>query len=710
MPRRCLGWIAILCVTAVTLCPLAAEAQPSARSQRASFRPGYSARDAAGWTVDVAIERLQELPAPRVTEATTPASRAQAMTTARTVATRRSSPALRAFLDTTSLGAQELRKAAAFASMNGGDGSMALLLAADARAPGDWATQYNIGVSLMLEGFPRSAKVILDALSAPEGVRAPGGLDLRAVLLQGRGNVLIALNRPREAIPLLKEAREREPMLSEAARSLARAHLLLNEEEEAKRVLRTFGRRFATQNEMFDVLGTEVPPIVDGTIEIENAVLVEGMRDANFLRLSLDDRWPLRKGQAAALEVMPRPGAVDNVAPFLMQLGERSDRLKARDAMAQEVFTNTSTRYLSDPGQWAFPELRSRLQADVMLPWETLIGSIFWMCVGEEQDIGMDSKYDVTAAHRAADVQFASLRFEDEELAARTRMVKRRAAAICSPSTDLQFKQFRDEMQRRIASCTSPECSCAEFRRTAGRELAFLSGLYEPYLSAVKSWYAVAHHRSTAVAAYVEPDDRTLRNLVRSQIDMSRASVEASVHERMQVDYTNRITKLCEPEEAEPDSAEGELASWSDDACEFAKDKSLGYKIDVYIAELKTTCYDIEVEGKLRTPIPGLSLVGSISYTFGGNDIDDITIFVGPGVSVPEVGGVSLGGKMGGFVTINGGQIKDAGPTASVDATIAGVNAESKFQGSYKDFTGDSGGSATGISDSFVMVTSPVTP
>ncbi|MFM8566226.1 MAG: hypothetical protein ACKOCV_00815 [Gemmatimonadota bacterium] len=131
-------------------------------------------------------------------------TRAQAVVIARQIATRRSSATLRAFLDTTTWSPSQLRKLSAYAAMTGGEGAMASLLAAERRKPGDWTTQYNIAMNLLLEGYPRAAQAMLDSLPTPNGVRGPRGMDLRATLLLGRGNALLQQGRARAAIPQLR--------------------------------------------------------------------------------------------------------------------------------------------------------------------------------------------------------------------------------------------------------------------------------------------------------------------------------------------------------------------------------------------------------------------------------------------------------------------------------------------------------------------------
>jgi tetratricopeptide (TPR) repeat protein len=260
----------------------------------------YSARDVIGWSVESVLEDLRQLPARQVELAPTVSTRTQAMQLARTVAQQRSTPALRAFLDSTRRDPQELRQLAAYAAMNGGDGAMALLLAAEKRRPGDWATQYNIAVFLNLEGYPTASKVLLDSLQAPADARAPGDIDLRATLLLGRGNALIAMGRPQQAIPLLREARQREPVLSEASRSLALAQLLTKQEQEAKRSLRLGGRRFASRAEM--EAADEMPPVIDaGDDDVEEVLLLEAFRNRDGSALTLNDRWPLYKGRGQSL-------------------------------------------------------------------------------------------------------------------------------------------------------------------------------------------------------------------------------------------------------------------------------------------------------------------------------------------------------------------------------------------------------------------------
>jgi hypothetical protein len=718
-----LGWSRIVrplaaCVAAslLSLSGRALGAQPGNAAPTASAgQPRvYSARDAIGWSVESVIEELRELPTPASAEPAAASSRSQALATARQIASRRSTPALRAFLDSTRRNPQELRRLAAFAAMNGGEGAMAFLLAAEQRRPGDWATQYNIAAFLLLEGYPRAALGILDSLRAPAGAAGPGGLDLRATLLLGRGNALLASGRPRQAIPLLREARRLEPVMAEAARSLARAHLLLNEEEEAKRVLRAGGRRFASTAAMEDA--GRLPPITDPDITIEDAILVEAMKARGGNGLSLNDRWPLRKkGHPQSLPVMPLPSAPETVKPFLQELEVEVEKRNGEVSSTMGEVQTTAVPFASDPRPWALGALRTQLLADVQMIWLPSARTRFLCADPSGFAHTGDDRYNRTAVNASADSAYAAERLEDPELAYHARSMRRTGAAICERVLDpMYWQRFMDDLRVRIDRCPNgpgyERCACQARRTVAGAQLASLNEVWQPYIGSVKRWYSVAHHHSTAVAGYVERKDKTLRAVVRANIESSKAMVAASVHGPM-LDFYRNIETLCDPEPKTPGDSlatEGTLGSWPDEACSSAD--GMGVKQDVVVAEIKLSCYEVEVEGKVPLPVPGFNAIGSVTYTFGGPDetnIGNITIFTGAGVDTPGIGGVEVAAKAGTYVTFNGGEVKDGGVKLSAEASAGNVVKEVSASFSGKEFALDAAGAATYVSDSFLALLSP---
>lgn len=710
MPRRHQVVPLLTCVAAMigTFAPQDLGAQSSGQASQPPVRSVYSARDAIGWTVESVIEDMRQLPTTAVEQGAAISTLTDAMAAARTVAERRSAPALRAFLDTTSLDPQDLRLMAAYAAMNGGEGTMALLLAAERRRPGDWSTQYNIGVFLLLEGYPRASKVILDSLLAPTDALAPGGLDLRATLLLGRGNALIATGRPRQAIPLLREARQREPVLAEAGRSLAFAHLLVKEEAEARRALRLGGQRYASTAEMENA--DKVPPIIDPMDQIDQGLLIEALRQRDGPRLTLNDRWPLYKGRGASLETMTPPSYPEGLSTFLQQLERKVEELKAQMEATTSAIEPAVQQLAADKRDWGIPMLRAQLQSDAMLPWGALPAMFASPCTTLGPWEG--NLFNRAAADRAADEAFASERLDDETLASQARRMRRSAAAMCSRLMDSKlWEQHVRDLADRIGRCQSGDeyvpCVCRARRDVAALQLSTINAEYQPFLSATKSWYNTANHHATAVAGYIEPEDSLMRTLVQDGIDAQKAMTAAGVHQHMLVQY-RMVTPLCPPEEPPRDSVVGKLQKWEKDdwisPCSSGDGASV--KQDFVIVAVKVKCYEIEVEKKRLLPVPGLSLYGSLSYAFDGPNAGNVTVVTGVGAGM-DVMGVDIGAKAGVFTTFNGTKFVDGGMRLSESAQVGKLGNSASQKLSFKEAALDGAGTATYISNSFVAVVSP---
>ena len=692
----------------------AIDPSPSPASTR---RQVYSARDAIGWSVESELEALREglleSAGRSAVEAATPSTRSQALTTAREVARRRSTPAIRAFLDTTTADVQTLRMLAAYVAMNGGEGAMALLLAAEQRRPGDWTTQYNIAAFLLLEGYPRASLAILDSLRAPDGVSGPGTIDLEAALLLGRGNALMASGRARQAVPLLREARRREPMLSEAARSLARAHLLLQEDSMAARVLRAGGRRFATRAAMD--AGERLPPITDPTIDIDEAIVAEVMRDRDASSVSLAERWSLERGKPQALYVLPPPASIDDLEPARARLDAYTEQLTAQMQAAVSKNVTAAQAYATDAREWGVPELRSRLHGDATLPWGVEPARIA-LCSDPDANMAMLSDaFDGRAANREADADFVRERLEDEELAVRARAMRRARVTMCERLAPKFWVTTSTALAEQIGRCgdgpQSRRCRCTAERTTAGTQLRTVTAASLPFLAAAGAWYSTAHHRATAVAAHVEPDDAVLRRVLETELDVHRTMVAQGVHGYLQVQY-GAIVSFCDPDDpafAPSDSIAAADAALIEsviaDACRAAD--GVGVKQNLVLVEVKVTCYEVEIEGKVPVPFaPVVNGVGSVAYTFRGKDAGDVTIFTGVGVGV-DVGVAEAGAKVGEYITINRDGLKDAGYKASAEVSVGNTVKEVSGTLSVKEIAVAAAGTATYVSNSFLALTAP---
>ena len=692
---------------------LAAQASPPSSTPP---RQVYSARDAIGWSVeselDAMREQLAEAGASASREAATPTTRARALTTAREIARQRSTAAMRAYLDTTTADPQTLRMLAAYVAMHGGEGAMALLLAAEQRKPGDWTTQYNIAAFLLLEGYPRASLAILDSLRAPERVSGPGTIDLQAALLLGRGNALMASGRAQQAVPLLREARRLEPMMSEAARALARAHLILKEDAEAARVLRTGGRRFATRAAM--QAAERVPPVTDPTITIDDDLITEVMRNRDEQTVPLADRWSLQKGQSQALLVLPPPTSIDDIERSTRRLDAYTQQLGAQMQEAMSRSVQAAQAYATDTREWGLPALRTRLHVDANLPWGIEPARIA-RCEDPEANMAeMSDDFDGRAANREADSLFAEERLEDEALAARTRALRRARVTMCE-RLELKFwTQTTLALYEQEGRCgTGPgahRCRCTAQRATAASQLNAVKSASLPFLAAAGAWYSTAHQRATAVAAHVEPDDAVLRKVLEAELDVHRTMVAQGVHGFLQLQY-GAIVEFCDPDD--PAFAASDTGAMSDaeliesviaDACRAAD--GVGVKQDLVLVEVKVSCYELEVEGKVPLPFaPVVQGVGSVTYAFGGANAGDLTIFTGVGVGV-DVGVAEVGAKVGEYITFNDG-VKDAGYKASAEVSVGNTVKEVSGSLSVKEVAVAAAGTATYVSNSFLALTAP---
>jgi tetratricopeptide (TPR) repeat protein len=132
----------------------------------------------------------------------------------------------------------EKAKAAAAAALIDGNeaGALAALLAA-ARLESD-NPRHLVNAAGLLPAFGLASEALAflaaaEALGEPEGT--PFGVDQRAVHLNNQGRALLSLQRWDEAAPLLSEAVELDPTLSEAAANLSLALLCQGDRDEAMR-------------------------------------------------------------------------------------------------------------------------------------------------------------------------------------------------------------------------------------------------------------------------------------------------------------------------------------------------------------------------------------------------------------------------------------------------------------------------------------------
>ncbi len=703
-PIRMLAVIscAIATVALTPPVPLSAQSGGSTTITPAAPRQIYSVRDVVGWSMDAELETLREPPDPNQPEPTV-VTRGQALATARQVATRRSTLPLRAILDTTTWAPDRLRRVSAYVAMRGGDGALAFLLAAERRKPGDWTTQYNIAMHLLLEGYPRAALAILDSLRAPEGMRGPGGVDLRAALLLGRGNAMLRQGRARAAIPLLREARQREPAMAEAARSLAQAHLMLGEEEAAKRAL-FLARRFATTAQM-----EAVAKMIDPTKPIDESIVVEAIENGHPLRLN--ERWPFRKGFSVPLRILEPPSEPEGIKPFLQELERQVTKLEAQFASATAKVQTVAPAYATDTISWAFPGLRSRLHADATLPWGSVPASFAFTCAVAEGAESTGDTFDQAGANRAAEERFEEERLENPQLAGYTRSLRRAAASACTRLEPKFWTASYALLSRLERGCPSGDtyraCLCKVRREVAGQQLTAVNAALQDYHGAARQWYRVAHDQSTSTAGYVEPKDRTLRDMLQAEIDVHKAMTVAGVHQNMQMTYQT-IISVCVPERPVPTDStlqEFEPAGFDpvDMACSAAD--GMGIKQDLVVAEVKFGCYEIELEAK--TPFPGLKGVGSATYAFGGEKAGNITLFFGFGVGTPEIPNFDMGAKAGSYITFtDDGVFVDGGLKASADVTVNNVVKEVSVETNADELL-NLPGAATYVSKEILMLLSP---
>jgi len=692
VPRR----VTILVALALGTLPIGDRlaAQPVSGSPGAPKVRVSSIRDNLGQSVEEVIEELKAS-MPRPANDAPVLSRAQALTIARQAAARSTSPRIKAFLDTTHAAPDDLRLLGTLAAMRGGDGALSLMLTAEARDPGEWVTQFNTAVFLQAEGYPRASKVLLDALAAPEGVRGPGDLDLRATLLHARGMALLLMGQPRQAIPLFREARQREPMLVESTRGLAMALLMINEEEEARKQLRTFGVRFASAERMRgpDFIPTPGDPVLPPDI------VAYAERERTARRPPLGERWSLSKGRPGRFAPMNTPASVDALEPFRSRINAHIGWLTEKYAAAADQLQPANEAFGKDTTEWPLPSQRALLHNDATNQW--LPFRRFTNC-GDAWSTVDDTQPLLQGAYAEADSLYAAERYDDATMAALSREAYRLHAARCATLNTRSTGRYVTELMDRIGRCPEapPEantrCVCNARRSVATAQWSEANRDFRPYLAAVTRWFNLAHQYSTSIASNVEPKDAVLRDLLKAEIAAAEAKVRMFVHMDMAMAYTT-VTDPCTPEEEQGPTASDEEEPDPLGVCDALDGGGLSANLVVY--EVKVTCYDLEVEYGAKVFGP-FSAVASATYTFRGKDEGSLSFFFGGGVGTPDFGGLKASAKSGGYITFQkapgGGQrpdrlVIDAGTKQSVGGNYGPIAYE---KGSSQSLVRISGGSA----------------
>ena len=181
-------------------------------------------------------------------ESGTPAvSLSLAISTLEGVLTRAGGPDALARLARTQVGSNpaqaEALAAAEIAKANPG-GALAALLIAHQKEPSEPRHLENAGVVAVSIGYPQEGLAMLTAAEGLPATGGPGmGIDRTATMLNNRAYALIRLGLWADAVPLLRTAVGREPLLAEAQRNLAVALLCLGQTQPAGSALRAGLRR-----------------------------------------------------------------------------------------------------------------------------------------------------------------------------------------------------------------------------------------------------------------------------------------------------------------------------------------------------------------------------------------------------------------------------------------------------------------------------------
>jgi hypothetical protein len=476
---------------------------------------------------------------------------------------------------------------------------------------------------------------------------------------------------------------------------------MLGEEEQAKRAL-FLARRFATTAQM-----EAVAKMIDPTKPIDGSIIVEAIEDGHPLRLN--ERWPFRKGFSVPLRTLEPPSEPEGIKPFLQELERHLTKLEAQFASATAKVQVVAPAYATDTIQWAFPGLRSRLHADVNLPWGLVPASFAFTCAVAEGAESTGDTFDQAGANRAAEERFEEERIQNPQLAGYTRSLRRASASACTRLQPRFWMESHELLSRLELGCPSGDgyraCVCKARREVAGMQLTAVNAALQDYHAAVKQWFRVAHDQSTSTAGYVEPKDRTLRDMLQAEIEVHKAMAVAGVHQNMQLQY-QAISGVCVPERKVPTDSTlqpFEPPDLVEQVC--AAGDGMGIKQDLVVAEVKLGCYEIELEAK--TPFPGLKGVGSATYAFGGEQAGNITLFFGFGVGTPEIPNFDMGAKAGSYITFtDDGAYVDGGLKASADITVNRVNKEVSAETTVEELL-NLPGAAMYVSKEVLMLLSP---
>lgn len=193
-------------------------------------------------------------------------------------------------------------------------GALAALLIAHKVDPKEARHLENAAVVAISLGYPQEALALLSgAASLSESGSPEMGIDRTARMLNNQGYALIRLGRWSEAVPLLRTAIAREPLLNEAQRNLAVALLCLGDASAAGEAKRSGERR-----NHFEDIGD---PAVAQTFDPTKA-------------------YDLSKGQPAKLPAVTYPKTLDEAAGAAPKFESDSNK---RYAQSQSLLHQTFT-------------------------------------------------------------------------------------------------------------------------------------------------------------------------------------------------------------------------------------------------------------------------------------------------------------------------------------------------------------------------------
>lgn len=303
-------------VIASSLAACGAAAKPSAVATRIwAFSDGNRVRTASSYASALAARRDELCQTSELGSG--PMQLAQALASLEGVLARAAGPnALTQLAQTDvgrSAGQAETVAAAEVARANPG-GSLAALLIAHRVEPNEARHLENAAVIATAMGYPQEALALLAAANKlPESGYPEMGIDRTARMLNNQANALIRLGRWSEAIPLLRTAIAREPLLNEAQRNLAVALLCTGDAQAAGEAMRVGLRR----NHFQDIGDPAKPQTFDPA-----------------------QAYDLSKGQPVKLPDVTYPKTLEEAAGSAAKF--ESD-MNMRDAQAQQLFAQSLT-------------------------------------------------------------------------------------------------------------------------------------------------------------------------------------------------------------------------------------------------------------------------------------------------------------------------------------------------------------------------------